>query len=86
MVFITGFSKDRFPLVCPLAKEDGFICPGMNSFDGCSVYNNDGILLRKRIGSCTFKNLRKPDPAIGIIGKKKFVNPLKASKRSVKKT
>lgn len=72
-------AKDRFPLVCPLAKEDGFICPGMNSFDGCSIYNNDGILLRKRIGSCDFKNLRKPE----VIGKKKFVNPLKASKRKI---
>lgn len=75
-----GLIKDRFPLVCSLAKEGGFVCPGMNSFDGCSVYNNDGILLRKRIGSCDFKNLRKPEVTVG---KKKFVNPLKASKRKI---
>ena len=68
--------KDRFPIVCALAGKDGFICPAVR-FDACTVYTNDGVKARKKMGCCSFKSLRKPI----VTAVKKRINPQKASRR-----
>jgi hypothetical protein len=68
--------KDRFPIVCSLAEKDGFICPAAK-FDTCTIYTNDGVKARKRMGFCSYKSVCKPAPT----KKKVIINPIKASKR-----
>ena len=76
-------TKDESPIACTIAKEGDFICPAMK-FDAepvCTIYTNDGVKARKRMGYCSFKSLRKP---IVTVKKKKRTNPQKASKRKAK--
>jgi len=73
-------TKDKVPMICPLAKSDDFVCPAVNSSGECTVYTNDGILAKQRIGTCHFKEMRRPT----VEKKRGFVNPLKASKRKIK--
>ena len=75
-----GILKDIWKIVCHMASEDGFVCPGVNPYGACNVYYNAGVERMNRIGTCPYKNIRKPEEA----KKKKFVNPLKGSKHKVK--
>lgn len=67
------------PVVCTIAEKDDFICPAVKS-GACTVYTNDGVKARERMGYCPFKSLRKPV----VTAKKKRTNPQKASKRKIK--
>jgi hypothetical protein len=75
-----GFVIPIFKIVCHMANEGGFTCPGVNKFGACNVYLNEGVEAHKRIGACSYKEIRKPEAP-----KKKgiLINPLKASKRAV---
>lgn len=69
-----------FRIVCSLASDGEFTCPGVNTHGACNVYFSESVKAHKRMGVCPYKEIRKPEAP-----KKKgvMVNPLKASKRAV---
>lgn len=44
---------------CTIAKNDGFICPAVNSNGECTVYADEGIIARERWGTCSYKEVRR---------------------------
>ena len=66
--------------VCRIAPI-GFVCPGVDKHQCCTIYFDEGIARNNKTGNCQFKDTRKPVETTR--GKK--VNPLKQSKRGASK-
>jgi len=56
-----GIVKDIWKIVCHMANADSFICPGVNPYGACNVYYNAGVEAMNRIGTCPYKEVRRPE-------------------------
>ena len=67
------------PQVCRIALL-GFVCPGVDAHQCCTVHHPEGIRIREARNVCFFKSMRIPAKMKEEKAKTK-VNPLKQSKR-----